>query len=200
WRRVAAGLNRAHHEEIHRRLAPLLLPARGAAAAKKLPRPQPEAHELAEIWRCAASLERLAANHKEPLGDALVKDLARPSPPGYALWSLGRLGARVPLYGPANTVVPPEKASRWVRALLDRPPATGRESADAVFALVQIGRVSGDRARDLDESVRLRAADRLEKSSAPPEWSVAIREVQALGEKDEQRVFGEALPLGLHLA
>jgi len=24
--------------------------------------------------------------------------------------------------------------------------------------------------------------------------------VQALGEKDEQRVFGEALPLGLHLA
>ena len=28
----------------------------------------------------------------------------------------------------------------------------------------------------------------------------AIREVIALGEKDEQRVFGEALPLGLHLA
>ncbi len=51
--------------------------------------------------------------------------------PAYVLWCLGRLGARVPLYGPANTVVPPEKAARWVRALLDRPFAPGRETTDA---------------------------------------------------------------------
>ena len=58
WRRVAAGLARAHHEEIHRRLAAFLMPAKGTSPAKKTGRPKPEPHELAEMWRCAASLER----------------------------------------------------------------------------------------------------------------------------------------------
>jgi hypothetical protein len=88
-------------------------------------------------------------------------------------------------------------AAEWLERLLS---LDFRRADEAPFAVAQLARLSGDRARDLDESVRLRAADRLEKSSAPPEWSLAIREVQALGEKDEQRVFGEALPLGLHLA
>ncbi len=65
WRRVAAGLARPHHEEIHRRLAPFLLPAKGTSPAKKAGRPKPEPHELAEMWRCAASLERLSPEIKE---------------------------------------------------------------------------------------------------------------------------------------
>ncbi len=199
WRRIAAGLNRAHHEEIHRRLVPLLLPSKGGNAAKKLSRPKPEAHELAEIWRCAASLERLAENLKEPLGDALVKDLARPNPPGYALWCLGRLGARVPLYGPANTVVPPDKAARWARALLDRTFAAGRETADAVFALGQIARVSGDRARDLDETLRLEVLGRLEALNADEETLRPVREFHELEAAQQGQALGDALPTGLRL-
>ena len=30
------------------------------------------------------------------------------------LWAIGRLGARVPLYGPLNTVVPAETAADWL--------------------------------------------------------------------------------------
>ena len=62
--------------------------------------------------------------------------------------------ARVPLYGPANTVVSKEAAERWTQALLGRSFAPGRETADAIFALGQLARVAGDRARDLDESLR----------------------------------------------
>ena len=51
WRRVAAGLARPHHDEIYRRLAPFLLPAKGSSPAKKAGRPKPEAHEMAEMWR-----------------------------------------------------------------------------------------------------------------------------------------------------
>ena len=40
---------------------------------------------------------------------------------------------------------------------------------------------------------------RLLVHKAPAEWERGLSEVLALGEKDEQRVFGEALPLGLHL-
>ncbi len=199
WRRVAAGLNRAHHEEIHRRLVPFLLPAKGANAAKKLSRPKPEAHEMAEIWRCAASLERLAANLKEPLGDTLVKDLARSNLPNYALWCLGRFGARVPLYGPANTVVLPEKATRWVRALLDRAYTGDRETSDAIFALGQIARVSGDRARDLDESLRGEVLGRLEALGADEETLRPVREYHELEVTQQGQALGDALPTGLRL-
>jgi hypothetical protein len=138
WRRVAAGLSRQHHDEIYRRIAPFLLPAKGSSPSKKAGRPKPEPHELAEMWRCAASLERLAPEVKEGLGEPLVKELSRPSPAGYVLWCLGRLGARVPLYGLANTVVRWEAVERWIEVLLARPYAPGRETSDAIFALAQL--------------------------------------------------------------
>ena len=121
WRRVAAGLARPHHDEVYRRLVGFLLPDKGGGAARKAGRPKPEPHELAEMWRCAASLERLTPDQKETLGQTLIKDLsrapARPGLAGYALWCLGRLGARVLLYGPANASVPRATAERWIEAL-----------------------------------------------------------------------------------
>ena len=200
WRRVAAGLNRAHHEEIHRRLLPLLLPPKGGAAGKRPARPKPEAHELSEMWRCAGSLERLAPSLKEPLGDALVRDLARPGAAGYALWTLGRLGARVLLYGPANTVVHPEKTSRWVEAVLNREFAPGRETLDAVFSLAQMARVAADRARDLDEALRLRVINRLQALGADEPQIRPVREFCELGVSQQGAALGDSLPIGLRLA
>ena len=66
----------------------------------------------------------------------------------------GPAGRRVPLYGPANTVVRKETAERWTEALLGRSFAPGRETGDAIFALAQLARVANDRARDLDDSLR----------------------------------------------
>ncbi|HEY2159553.1 MAG TPA: molecular chaperone DnaK, partial [Isosphaeraceae bacterium] len=198
WRRVAAGLNKAHHEEIHRRLAPLLFPPKGGPP-RKGGRPKPEPHELAEIWRCAASLERLATSVKEPLGDALVKDVSRPTLAGHVLWSLGRVGARVPLFGPANTVVGRDKAERWTKALLDREFAQGRETTDAVFALSQLARVSGDRARDLDEDLRARVIERLEALGADEEAIRPVREFTELEAAQQGQALGDSLPVGLRL-
>ena len=58
------------------------------------------------MWRCAASLERLAPEAEGGARDCPGQGAraARHSG-GHVLWCLGRLGARVPLYGPANTVV-----------------------------------------------------------------------------------------------
>ncbi len=199
WRRVAAGLNRAHHEEIHRRLLPFLLPPKSGVSNKKATRPKPEPHELAEMWRCASALERLESGLKEALGDTLTRELAKPSVPGYALWSLGRLGARVPLYGPANTVAHRDAAARWTRSLLDRPFASGRESADAVFALSQMARVSGDRARDLDEALRGEALARLEALGADEATLRPVREYHELEAAQQSQALGDALPVGLRL-
>jgi molecular chaperone DnaK (HSP70) len=198
WRRVAAGLNRAHHEEIARRLVPILMPAKGGPA-KKPTRPKPESHELAEMWRCAAALERLDATQKDALGNTLLRELSRPNPGGHVLWCLGRLGARVPLYGPANTVVSLETAERWTATLLGRQPSTERETIDAIFALAQLARVSGDRARDLQEATRQKALTRLSELGADETTLRPVREFRELEVAQQGQALGDTLPVGLRL-
>jgi molecular chaperone DnaK (HSP70) len=205
WRRVAAGLGRAHHDELYRRLVGFLLPDKGgpASVAKKAGRPRPESHELAEMARIAASLERLAPDQKEALGQALLKDLVRggvrPGPPGHALWCLGRLGARVLLFGPANAVVPQATAARWIEALLGVQPAAGRETDETIFALVQLSRVSGDRARDIELALRDRVLARLAALGADDATLLPVCEYHELETKQQGQALGDALPVGLRL-
>jgi len=194
WRRVAAGLPEEAHLALFEAIAPHLRPA----PKQRVANPGKRAPGLAvdEMVRLLGALERLPVENKIEAGSWLLEKLAARPAPGVA-WALGRLGARVPVAGAAHHAVPPEVATQWLDGLLA---LDFREVDDAPFAVAQVARRSGDRARDLDDAARTRAAERLEKSGAPREWSLAVREVQALGEKDEQRVFGEALPLGLHLA
>jgi hypothetical protein len=196
---VAAGLARAHHEEIHRRLVPFLLPVKGSSPAKKAGRPKPEAHEMAEMWRCAASLERVAPEPKESLGDALIKELAQPSPGHHVFWCLGRLGARVPLYGPANTVVRKETAERWAHMLLDHAFDAGRETGDAIFALAQLSRVANDRTRDLEYALRETVLKRLIDLGADENELRPVREYHELESAQQLQALGDSLPIGLRL-
>jgi len=198
WRRVAAGLSRPHHEEVYRRLAPFLLPVKGSNPAKKAGRPKPEPHEAAEMWRCAASLERLAPEVKETLGQVLLAERS-PPPAGHVLWCLGRLGARVPLYGPANTVIQSDAAAGWAKVLLSRSYAPGRETGDAIFALAQLARVANDRARDLDDSLRADVLARLAELGAPEETLRPVREYHELESAQQVQALGDTLPIGLRL-
>jgi hypothetical protein len=199
WRRVAAGLSRAHHEEIYRRLAPFLLPVKGTSPSKKAGRPKPEPHELAEMWRCAAALEQLGPAIKESLGDALLKETRDAGTWAHRLWCVGRLGARVPLYGPANTVVRLDVAERWVTTLLARSFAPGRETTDAIFALAQLARVAGDRARDLDEPQRREVLATLTNFGADETALRPVREYHELEQAQQAQALGDSLPIGLRL-
>jgi molecular chaperone DnaK (HSP70) len=194
WRRTAAGLSEDAHLSLFEAIAPHLRPPPKGRVANPGKRPPGLAPD--EMVRLLGALERLPPRLKVEAGGWLLEKLSGKPAPGVA-WSLGRLGARVPVAGAAQNTVAPEIAAQWLERLLE---LDFKQAEEAPFAVAQLARLSGDRARDLDEALRLRAAARLAQAGAPPEWSRAIREVQALGEKDEQRVFGEALPLGLHLA
>lgn len=198
WRRVAAGLSRPHHEEIARRLLPFLLPTK-SGVVKKAARPKPEPHELAEMWRCAASLERISTEQKESLGQVLVKELSRPNLSNHVLWTLGRLGARSLLYGPANTAVPRGTAERWLDVLINRDYASGRETADAVFALGQLAKVSGDRTRDIDTELRMRVLEKLGNLGAGEGELKPVREYTEREAGEQGQALGDALPIGLRL-
>src|SRR5262249_1533844 len=53
WRRLAGGLNANLQQALLDRLRPILLPGKGKVVTK------PNLNELAEMWRAAASLERV---------------------------------------------------------------------------------------------------------------------------------------------
>src|SRR5690349_20983861 len=109
------------------------------------------------MWRTVAALERIQLAHKLKLGDELMRrmDNRKGREDAVHLWALSRLAARVPLYGPLNTVLPASKAAAWLEQLLDwdwpEPDKIG-------FSLAQIGRRTNDRSRDLDDSLRTRLA------------------------------------------
>ena len=86
---------------------------------KKPPRLNPQIER--ESWRLLASLERLDAGQRVKLGDELVDRLRRDVRNRSLLWALGRFGARVPFYGPLNSIVPPQAAVRWLDRLLRAP-------------------------------------------------------------------------------
>jgi hypothetical protein len=125
------------------------------------------------------------------LGDWIA---ARVSNPGPWAWALGRVGTRVPLYGSGHKAVDPEKASEWLNLLLD---AHSRNIEGALFATVQLARLSGDRSRDIDDSLRSRAMDALRSSQAPESWQRLLIEVVTMETADQARALGDTLPAGL---
>ena len=165
-------------------------------------RPAPKVHsnELAEMWRAAASLERLDAKTKELLGDTLVSQLRKlPAVPNHLFWALTRLGARVQFYGPLNTVVHPNVAERWLEAVLDFRPNSDGELLGWAFCLAQLVRKSGLRGVDVPDEVSEGVAKLLRTLRVPAAWPKMAEEVVRDAGDEQSRMFGESLPIGLRL-
>ena len=193
WRRVAGGLNGALQQALFARLKMVLLPSKAKAPMK------PSANELTEMWRAAASLERLEAKMKENLGDALVAQLKRALVPNYLFWSLTRLGARVLLYGPLNAVVHPNIAERWLAALIEYTPANDNDRLAWAFCLAQLGRRSGLRGIDIHYENQEGVAALLRSLKVPEAWARMTEAVVEPEGEDRSRLFGDSLPIGLRL-
>ncbi len=194
WRRVAGGLNASLQQVLWGKLKPTLLPPRGKPGAKV------SLNELAEMWRAAASLERLDARIKASLGEELLTQLKRSPVPHYAFWALTRLGARKPFYGPLNAVVHPDIVEGWVQALLALTPTTDADRLGRGFAVAQLARVTGLRGVDLPDDARPILAAALRADGVPEAWPAMVEGRVEDAADDASRLFGEALPNGLRLA
>jgi DNA-K related protein/Hsp70 protein len=193
WRRVAGGLSAAHQNALFDRTRPALLPTKGRAGVK------PNPNELAEMWRAAASLERIDVRHKEALGDVLLKHLRRSPAPPYGFWALTRLGARSLVYGPLNTVVHPETAQRWLDAILPFTPGNDSERMAWAFCLSQLARRTGQRALDIDESHQRSVLTVLREQPVPEHWVKMVEEITELEREEQGQMLGDSLPIGLRL-
>jgi hypothetical protein len=153
---------------------------------------------LEEMVRCAASLELLSVGKKAELGAWIASRLMSPETNGGPwAWALGRLGARVPLSASVHRILSAETASAWADLLMSLDP---RKHDTAAFSLALVTRKTGDRARDVDSTIRQKVLAHLTALSAPESWRRMVSEVVQLSQADEARVIGDTLPLGLSMS
>ncbi len=193
WRRAAGGLDTEAQEQVLAAMRWL----EEAASAKhhKLPF-DPSKLGHADMVRLYASLEQIDAASKIDIGGQLLERLQKPAENHQSWWAVGRIGARLPFYGSAHGVVPPDVAAQWLDAILA---LDWKKVEPAMFAAAQIARMTGDRSRDIAPELRETVLKRLESANAPHTWIEMVREIVELDNADTGRVFGEALPAGLKL-
>jgi hypothetical protein len=191
WRRVAGGLDETAQDRILDTLEPWLRPSAVARQKPKAFRPlAPD-----ELLELVSWLERLPSARRGEIGRALVERTWRSRDP--RLWAaIGRIGARIPAYASLHHVVSPRTVEPWVEDLLRE---KWKEVPIAPRAALDLARVTGDRARDLTEPLRLEVARRMEEVGAPDPWVIAVRQLVLVREADRVERFGEDLPVGLRL-
>lgn len=202
WRRLAGGLSAAQQQV----LADPLLAAwrayarRGGGNVKwSSPTFQFGPHESAETWRLLGALESLRPAVKVELGELLLEVLPKLETAGVreaGLVALGRLGARVPLYGPLNALTPAATAEQWARQVM----AQFGEEERAIFALVQLTHRTGDRYRDVTEAFRQEVLAWLNARGEAEHARELVAQGGTLHAEEQRIAFGDALPPGLTLA
>lgn len=184
WRRVAGGLDAEKQAKIWGKLLPHL--------RSKAPLP--------EAFRLAGSLERLPAERKIELADIVLSKARKSRAPleEHSLWTLGRVGSRVALYGGAHAVLSPKVIAGWLETLFS---ANWRKADHPALCsmLSQAARVSGDRELDLPYQLRMEVASRMKSMGASAHQLEVVREHVPMEEADKAKLFGEALPAGLKL-
>jgi len=196
WRRIAGGLANGQQDQIYDRIAQLVLPSQ--KQAKKLAEAKPSKQELAEMWRAVASMERLQLGFKIKLGDELMArmETRKGREDATHLWALSRLGARVPLYGPLNAVIPASAVKAWLAKIMTW---EWPEPDKAAFPLAQLARRTGDRARDLDEATRAQLAALLRGMPGGERAAVLVEQIVELEAREERVALGDTLPAGLRM-
>ncbi|MGE5359836.1 MAG: Hsp70 family protein [Bacteroidales bacterium] len=195
WQRVAGGLTVGQQQELYQRhRAPL-----GVGGKKEAKRVNPQVER--EGWRLLASLERLPSSNRASLGSQLLARIGKQPGNASLLWALGRLGARIPAYGPLDRVVPATAAAAWIDALLERDRHGSRQSDEAPIAaaVAQMAARTGDPHRDIDDGLRARVLAYLESVGAPADDLMRVREYLPPALSDGLRLFGETMPDGLRL-
>ena len=189
WRRIAAGLSAERQRALFDDVRPWLWRSGKPPAG-------PPAHGPVEMMQLLATLERIPAADKQAIGELLLQRAKKLG----SYWSLGRVGARVPLqgglHGDGADVVPPAVAEAWLGKLLALDWSTAE---GASFAAASLAASTGDPARDVSPALRGTVVDRLGKAGAPASWIEMVTRPTVRSEGDATRMFGDSLPVGLRL-
>ncbi|MCA9080076.1 MAG: molecular chaperone DnaK, partial [Planctomycetaceae bacterium] len=203
WRRIAGGLTAGQQQAL---ATPVVSGLRdqlrrlkgGSGGADKRRGGKGLTQADAELWRMLGSLELLPSSLKVDLGEmalTLLQEDEFATIHSALIWAVGRIGARVPFYGPLNCVVPSDRVRDWIQRLLKQ----GDVGSTGHFAVMQLARLTGDRYRDLSDAARTESARWLEQHAAAEHLTKLVLEGGELAGEESSQLFGESLPTGLRL-
>lgn len=198
WRRIAGGFTSgqqtALYQDVWSKLKPILSGGGGLPLGNNV---------AMELLRLLGSLELLSSQHKESLLETLIASLSkkRLEPLATAiLWTVGRLGTRVPLYGGWDQLARAEKLEGLLKKLMSTS-AVKSESLRGSYSLclMQCAQRTGDRRRDISQGTRQQILAEMHALAMPEKHWQRVAEVSA-SDQDLDAIVGESLPLGFSLA
>lgn len=193
WRRVAAGLDAAQQLALLEDVAGHMQKAvqQTARSGGK------SSHgSYDDMLRLFAAMEAVPWQYRQEMGQWMLQRLQREGESVQTWWAIGRLAGRQPLAANAHLVMPPEAAQEFLNATLAQ---DWRKNDTAMFAAVQMARMTGDRARDLPDGLRTQVLEKMQASGAPPRWVAMVEQVVQMDAEDQKRSLGDSLPPGLVL-
>jgi hypothetical protein len=191
WRRVAAGLNEARQMELLEDVAGHM-----QKAVQQNTRGKSSHGSYDDMLRLFAAMEAVPWQYRQEMGQWMLQRLRREDETVQTWWAIGRLAARQSLAANAHLVMPPEAALEFLNATLAQ---DWRKNETAMFAAVQMARMTGDRARDLPDAVRAQVLEKMRSSGAPERWMAMVEQVVQMEAEDHKRSLGDSLPPGLVL-
>jgi len=197
WQRVAGGLTMGQQQQIYQAARAYLPSAKKQKKAKTQFGGYLGTGEELEFWMMLANLEWLSPEVKTEVGRELWQKWKKGKPHPKELWALSRIGARTPMYGPLDRLLPSAEAATWLEKLLalNLEPTKG-----AANALVLLARFTDDRSRDIPEALRERVATWLTQRAATAHFlDLLLNPAGVLDQAEQEWMFGEALPVGLSL-
>ncbi len=196
WRRIAGGFTAGQQRALYQDALPRIRALLGADPKSPASIPNQEAMEL---LRLVGSLELLRASDRVQIGQWCMAALQKKKLEALhsaVFWVLGRIGTRVPAYGPINQLVNVPKVTEWLTQLIKLPCRLSEHR----FAVAQMCRMTGDRYLDIDATTRNEVIHWLQANDAHDHQVQSVREVTQLDQNQRSQLFGESLPLGLSLS
>ena len=194
WRRLAGGLKPGQQRQFIQDLTPVVMQKKGIKVKKTAPQ------ERVEIWMAIANMERLNTKDKIKLGGKLLSEIMIIKPKPQHFWALSRIGAREPLYGSVDRVIPVNDVSKWIKSILSK---KWSEPKFAGLALIQLGRKTGDRTRDIEPAITDEIIKWMDSYADLKGYFKSgkkiLQEVVHVTVQEEKAMFGESLPSGIIL-
>jgi hypothetical protein len=141
-------------------------------------------------------MERLHVKDKITLGRQLISQFTARKPQPQMLWALSRIGARDLLYGSIDRVTPPTEIVGWIEAILS---LTWKNPKPVVEMLSQLCRKTGDPLRDIALETSDTVVQWIATAGDFPEPLERLTQPASRKQKEQNALFGEALPAGLIL-
>jgi len=165
WRRTGAGLPTNKQEQFYYEARPFIQREVRTKKDHRVYSRRMKADEKLEAWMTLSSFERVSGDIKRALGELLLDAMdASIRPRNGELWALGRVGARHPIYGPINRLVPSADIENWLHRLLTM---HLRPRDPVAHTLVHLARATEDRTRAASDAMRDRVHRWLRKMDTP---------------------------------